>query len=183
MSILKFARHGITAKGSKQSATLPEAGIEGRSGSVRSCARLLRSEEGGPIIEFAFVLPMMMVCLTGIFTFGVAIYNALVLTQATGAGAQYLQQIRTTATDPCANTLSAIETAAPNLKPSSIGLSISIDGGTPVTASTCASQLTNLSAAQGEPVTVSTTYPCSLLVYGLKLGGCQLSAKVTEYEY
>jgi Flp pilus assembly protein TadG len=182
MSILKFARQGILLKGSKQSATLSEAGTKGRSTSVRSCARLLKSEEGGPIIEFAFVLPFMMVCLTGIFTFGAAIYNALVLTQATGAGAQYLQTDRG-ASDPCAATIGAIEAAAPNLKPSSITLSISINGGTAVTAQTCTSQSTALSNAQGEPVTVTTKYPCSMLVYGLNLGSCQLSAQSTEYEY
>jgi Flp pilus assembly protein TadG len=149
----------------------------------RGCGQLLLSESGGPLIEFAFVLPLMMACLTAIFTFGIAIYNALVLTQATGTGAQYLQTVRSTATDPCASTFTAITNAAPTLTPANITLTIQINGGTATTAKTCTSQASSLSSAQGDPVTVSTTYPCTLVVYGMNLGGCQLSAKVTEYEY
>jgi len=154
-----------------------------RSESAAKCRRLAQSEEGSPLIEFAFVLPLMMLCVTGIFAFGIAIYNVLVLTQATGAGAKYLQQIRQTTSDPCADTLTAIESAAPLLKPSSISMTLSINGGAGVTATSCASSTTALQAAQGNPVTVSTTYPCTLAIYGLNLGACQLSAKVTEYEY
>ena len=143
----------------------------------------MRGESGGPLIEFAFVLPLMMACLTAIFTFGIAIYNALVLTQATGTGAQYLQTIRSTVTDPCAQTFTAITNAAPTLTPGNITLTIQINGGTATTAKTCTGQATTLGNAMGDPVMVSTTYPCTLVIYGLNLGGCQLSAKVTEYEY
>jgi Flp pilus assembly protein TadG len=153
--------------------------IHGR-GSKR--ARALKNEDGSTLLEFAVVLPWMMVCLTGIFTFGVAIYNALVLTQATGAGAQYIQTDRGAA-DPCAATIGAIEAAAPNLRPSSITLSISINGAAAVTGQSCTGQATALSNAQGEPVTVTTKYPCSMIVYGLSLGACQLQAQATEYEY
>lgn len=150
--------------------------------SAQKCRRLARSEQGGPLIEFAFVLPLMMICLTGIFAFGVAIYNALVLTQATGSGAQYLQQIRLTTADPCADTLTAIENAAPTLRPAGISLALNING-TAASGTSCASSTATLQGAQGKPVTVSTTYPCTLAVYGLNFGACQLSAKVTEYEY
>ena len=53
-------------------------------------------------------LPLLLLVFTGIFDFGIAYYNQLTLTQAVGAGAQYLQQIRTSTTDPCADTLTAI---------------------------------------------------------------------------
>ena len=185
MSIRKCAPERLSdcMRGLANRAVKPAAIKAGGSSCRRNCARLIRSEQGGPLIEFAFVLPLMMICLTGMFTFGVAIYNALVLTQATGAGAQRLQQIRSTTADPCADTLSAIESAAPTLKPASISLSLSINGGTAVTGSSCASSTSSLQSAQGLPVTVSTTYPCTLAVYGLNLGSCQLAAKVTEYEY
>jgi Flp pilus assembly protein TadG len=171
------------SNGPSRTTIASDATVNARSKSGSRFVRLLASEDGGPLIEFAFVLPLMMICLTGIFTFGIAIYNALVLTQATGTGAQYLQTIRTTATDPCANTFSAITTAAPNLNSSNITLTLSINNGTATTAKTCTGQLTALQGASGEPVTVSTTYPCTLVVYGLNLGGCQLKANVTEYEY
>jgi Flp pilus assembly protein TadG len=158
----------------------PQAGAQTRF--RRGCGRFVRSESGGPLIEFAFVLPLMMMCLTGIFTFGVAIYNELVLQQATGAGAQFLQTDRGTS-DPCAATFSAITSAAPTLKSSNITLSISINGASAVTGSSCTGQSSTLNSAEGEPVTVTTKYPCTLVVYGMNLGGCQLSATVTEYEY
>lgn len=149
----------------------------------RKCRSLMSSEEGSPLIEFAFVLPLMMICLTGMFTFGVAIYNAINLTQATGVAAQRLQQVRGTTTDPCGDALTALEGAAPTLTPSGITLSLSINGGSATTAHSCTGQATTFNNAVGQPFTLSTTYPCTLAVYGLNLGGCSLSAQLTEYAY
>jgi Flp pilus assembly protein TadG len=124
---------------------------------------------------------MLLVLLTAIAAFGVGFNNELTLTSAVGAGAQYLQLIRTRTTDPCADTLTAMENAAPNLTPSSISLTITMDG-TTVTGSTCAGDQTDL--IQGQPVTVSATYPCALPIYGTTFStACQLSAKVSEFEY
>jgi Flp pilus assembly protein TadG len=183
MRIISFAPGRSTnSTPSGSSGIKPAALARVRRGSVRRCLELLQREDGGPLIELAmFVLPLTMMCLTAMFTFGIAIYNALLLTQATGAGAEYLQQIRTTTADPCADTLSAIESAAPTLKGASITLTLTINGGTPVTSTSCPSQTSNLLIQK--PVTVATSYPCALVIYGLNLGGCQLAAKVTEYEY
>lgn len=154
-----------------------------RSNCSRRCTRLVRSEEGSPLIEFAFVLPLMMLCLTGMFAFGVAIYNAINLTQAVGQGGLRLQQIRSTTADPCADTLTAIENAAPTLRPASITLTLTINGGSPVTGSSCSGSTSALQGAQNKPVTVNATYPCTLALYGVNLGSCQLTAQVTNYEY
>jgi Flp pilus assembly protein TadG len=133
------------------------------------------------LVEIALVLPILLAIVTAICAFGVAFNNQLTLTSAVGAGAQYLQLIRTSTTDPCASTLTAMENAAPNLTPSSISLTITMDG-TTVTGDTCAGDQSDL--VQGQPVTVSATYPCALPIYGSSFStACQLSAKVTEYEY
>jgi Flp pilus assembly protein TadG len=151
--------------------------------SIRQRVRtLLRGgEEGSALVEIALTMPMLLAVLTAICTFGVGFNNELTLTSAVGAGAQYLQLIRTTTSDPCADTLTAIENAAPNLTPSSITLSFNLNG-TQVSGNSCSGDQSYL--VEGEPVTVTAKYPCALSVYGTKFtNACQLSAKVTEYEY
>jgi Flp pilus assembly protein TadG len=136
---------------------------------------------GGTMVELALVLPVLLALLTGICAFGVAFSNQQTLTRAVGSGAQYLQQIRTTTTNPCADTLTALENAAPNLTPANITLSFSLNGNS-FTGNTCAGDQSYL--LPGQPITVTATYPCTLPIYGFKLSSaCLLSAKVTEYEY
>jgi Flp pilus assembly protein TadG len=146
------------------------------------CAALLCGEsEGSALVEIALVMGPMLAVLTAICAFAVGFNNQLTLTSAVGSGAQYLQLIRTTTTDPCKDTLTAIEGAAPSLTPSSIGLSFSLNG-TTVTSTSCPGDQSDL--AQGAPVTVTATYPCALPIYGTTFSQkCQLTAKVTEYEY
>jgi Flp pilus assembly protein TadG len=155
-------------------------GLPSRSG-VRS--RLHSGDEGNAIVEFAMVLPLMMLLTTGIFAFGFAISNQLTLTQALGTGAQYLQQIRTSTSDPCNDTFTAIKNAAPYLNASNIAVTVTMNGVTPPqTGHTCAGAQSNLTP--GVAVTVVAKYPCTLAVYSMSFtSSCQLSAQVTEYEY
>jgi hypothetical protein len=89
--------------------------------------------------------------------------------------------MRTSTTDPCATTLSAIEAAAPSLNPKVIALTVTINT-TVESGPNCTTGAALLQS--GQPVTVSATYPCSLAIYGTTFtNACQLSAKVTEYEY
>ena len=165
---------------------IPEACASAHRGAPRRAgyqrlSRFLRREEGSALVEIALILPALLALITAMCTFGVAFSNELTLTNAVGAGAQYLQLIRTSTSDPCADTLTAIEGAAPNLKASSISLSFSLNG-TTVTGNSCPGDQSYL--VQGEPITVSATYPCALAIYGTKFtNACQLSAKVSEYEY
>jgi Flp pilus assembly protein TadG len=155
-------------------------------GSLVRRVRSMRSgDQGSALVEIALVMPMLLAVITAICAFAVAFNNQLTLTSAVGSGAQYLQLIRLTTTNPCADTLTAIENAAPNLTPASINLSINFNG-TTVTSNSCAGDQSYL--VQGQSVTVSATYPCALPImpmgYGTKfVSSCQLAAKVTEYEY
>jgi Flp pilus assembly protein TadG len=140
-----------------------------------------RGEEGNAIIEIAMVLPVFLAFVTGVGSFAIALGNQLTLIQATGAGGQYLQQIRTTTTNPCADTLTAITNASPSLASANIGLTLTMNG-TKVNATSCSGDQSDL--IEGGAVTVATTYPCSLSVYGIHFANsCSLSAQVTEYEY
>jgi Flp pilus assembly protein TadG len=142
---------------------------------------LSRSEEGGALVEIALTVPVLLGVLTGIVTFGLAFSNQLTLTQAVGSAGQYLAQIRTSTTDPCADTWKALKNGAPGLTAASISMTLTMNG-TVKTGTTCSGSQTYL--VQGSPVSVYATYPCSLAIYGKSFAGsCQLTAKVTEYEY
>jgi Flp pilus assembly protein TadG len=148
-----------------------------------ACARLVSNQDGVALIEFAIAFPVLLIVLFGICRFGIALNNQLTLTQAVGTGAQYLQQIRTNTSDPCADTFAKITNAAPYLTSSSITVTVTMNGTTPSqSGNTCSGAQTNL--VQGAPVTVAATYPCNLSVYGINFApGCALHAQVTEYEY
>jgi Flp pilus assembly protein TadG len=68
-------------------------------------ALLRKGEEGSALVEIALTMPMLLMVMTAICTFAIGFNNQLTLTSAVGSGAQYLQLIRTTTTDPCQDTL------------------------------------------------------------------------------
>jgi Flp pilus assembly protein TadG len=140
-----------------------------------------RNEEGSVLVELAVALPMLMLLITGVFSFAAAYSNQLILTQAVGSAGQYLQQIRTSTTNPCQDVLTQIENSAPSLTPSSISLTLTLDGKS-VPGNSCSGDQSYM--IEGAPVTVLATYPCNLHVFSMNFGSsCQLSAQVTEYEY
>jgi len=140
-----------------------------------------RNEEGSVIAELAIALPVLMLLITGVFSFAAAYSNELTLTQAVGAGGQYLQQIRNTTSNPCKDVLTTIENSAPTLNPNNISLTLTMNG-TSVSGNSCSGDQSDL--IEGSPVTVSATYPCNLHVFSMNFGSsCQLSAQVTEFEY
>jgi Flp pilus assembly protein TadG len=154
-------------------------------------ARLLRArprpaEEGGALVEMAFVLPFLATLVLGIMSVGTTFMNYLDLTEATGSGAQYLQLIRTSTSDPCADTLTAITKAAPNLSTASGYLQLAFNfNGTKLAAGTTSCPGDQQYLSSGTPVTVTATYPANLQIYGVNFlpSGWNLSATVTEYEY
>jgi Flp pilus assembly protein TadG len=154
---------------------------QARKAAAQMVARWRREQNGSSLIEFALVMPPMLLLMTGIFSLSLVLYHQQELTQAVGAGAQYLQQIRTTTTDPCKDTFTAITSAAPTLTSGSITLTVTM-GSTAVTAKTCSGDQTDLT--QGGSITVTATYPCAITGYNYTFGSaCTLSSKVTEYEY
>lgn len=147
----------------------------------RAHVSLAHGDEGGALLEIALTMPVLLGMVTGICAFGLTFSNQLTLTQAVGSAGQYLSQIRSSTTDPCADAFTALKNAAPNLASANIAMTVVLNG-TNETGNSCSGKQTLL--VQGSPVTVYATYPCSLAVYGVKFASsCQLSAKVTEYEY
>lgn len=170
--------------------TKGETACEGFGFPGKRSYRLFHSNErGSALVEMALSLPIMMVMLTGIFSFSVAFYQKLQLAEAVSAGGRVLALERGN-NDPCADTAAAIYAAAPALSKTSMGLTITlggtntsgtITGGTGYGASCTAAGSGGASPlVAGWPAQIHATYPCSLGIYGLKLGSCSMDSYVAE---
>jgi Flp pilus assembly protein TadG len=169
----------------------PEIGLKGGSMHERLLIRLLRdAENGGALVEFALVLPFLLLVVTGITTFGLALSNYLTLTDAVSIGGRLLGVSRGQYTDPCLTAATAVQGAAPNFIPASLSFTFVLNGTsygpyagdkTPM----CSSASTTTGAAgnlvQGKDARISVTYPCKLAVFGIDYApSCMLTSQVTE---
>jgi Flp pilus assembly protein TadG len=150
----------------------------------RACRTLRTSDDGGSLVEFALVLPVLLLLVTGMFSFGIAINNYLTLTNAVGIGARFLAVDRGLSLDPCAATVAAVEGTVFGLNPASLSFTFVINGTTYPGLSCISTSLTSGAPGnmvQGTPAQVTVTYPCSLGVYGTNyVPGCTLTAQTTE---
>jgi Flp pilus assembly protein TadG len=135
------------------------------------------SEEGGALVETAVTLPLIMMIMTGIFSFSIAIYQKLQLAEAVSNGGHYLAVDRGD-TDPCKTVANAIYSAAPGLSQSSMSLTFTINGGGS-TGPTCASSASSM--VSGGTAEIQASYPCTLSVYGMNFASnCSLQTQITE---
>lgn len=155
---------------------------------MRTCSR--HGEDGSSLIEFALCLPPLLLLMTGVFAFGIAIGNYVMLTNACSAGAMQLAisrgQLASPNYDPCATAVAAVEAAAPTLTASSMKFAFVLDGNSYASNTTsCTSTSETAGAAgelvQGQAITVTVTYPCSLAVYKANnFPSCVMTAKASE---
>lgn len=141
------------------------AGISGRT-----------ADRGSALLETAIVMPVILLMMTGIFTFSVALYQKEALGHGVSTASRYMAT-RAGVTDPCADTASVLYAAAPALSPSRITLSFVFDG-VAYSGATC-SGTTHL--VSGKTAQITATYPCSLSWFGS--GGtiaCSLRESITE---
>jgi Flp pilus assembly protein TadG len=134
----------------------------------------------------ALVLPILMLVLTGIFSFGIAMANYMQLTEAVDVGGRQLAISRGSSGDICAAAVTAIENAAPSLNPARLTFTIVLNGST-VGGTTCNTSAPGADLAAAYLATprgsaqVIVTYPCNLAVYGRNLvPSCYLTAQTTE---
>jgi Flp pilus assembly protein TadG len=169
--------------------TVISSGVNIPSCSSRKWARA--DDDGGQsLIEFALAAPAMLLVLLGIFTFGIVINNYLTLTEAVNVGGRALAISRSSALDPCATTVAAVQAAAPNLNAATMSFTFKIytaaAASTTYPGTSCSSANYTTGAAgnmtQGQAAQVTVTYPCSLSVYGINYGPstCNLTAQTTE---
>ncbi len=132
---------------------------------------------GQAIVEFAFVVPLLLTLLIGSVEFGVAFNKDLQLTYATNTAAQLLSISRGQTTDPCQTTSQAVYSAAPYLTQSNLNFTIVL-GGHSFTAPSCSGGQQYLVESQSAQVKV--TYPCNLQLFGINPApNCALSAQTT----
>src|ERR1700761_7198494 len=120
-------------------------------------------EEGGALVEMALVIPILMLIVTAIFAFGIGLNNYLELTDAVSIAARQLAISRGQTTNPCAQAVTTIENAAPQLKPANLTFSFVLNG-TSYSGTSCSSTSTTTGAAgnlvQGASAQLTVSYPC-----------------------
>ncbi len=143
-----------------------------------------REEQGSSVIETAVSLPVLLLVVTGILSFGIAINNYITLTDATNVAARQLAINRGQTTDPCSLVANAVYAAAPILNKANFTFNFVLNG-TPYTGSSCSSLSTSTGAAgnlvQGGTAVVTVSYPCTLKAYGANFApNCNLTAQTAE---
>jgi Flp pilus assembly protein TadG len=144
-------------------------------------------QDGGALVEFALIAPLMMGLMGGMFSFGFAFFTYFQLTNAVDVGARTLAVSRATnadgsTPDPCVTASAAISKAAPVLNQSKITLSFSLNSvsypGLTQGSWTCTNGEANMVA--GSTAQVSATYPYSVNFFGWRPVALTLKAQSTE---
>ena len=154
---------------------------------LRCCRSLLHREEGQNMVEFAFVAPLLLLAVTGVLWFGIALNDYEVMTNAASAGARAFALVRQMGqTDPCEYTVSVIQGSASTLKTANLGISWTYtpaSTGTPTTytySSTASSICSGLTMKPGDTVQVTLTYSVNTVISGWKNNTLNLTAQTTE---
>lgn len=151
-----------------------------------------KSDEGGSLVEFALVLPMMLVLITGMYSVGMALSSYMVLTNAVADGARAFAISPAVTvnlgsgktgpiTDPCAYAIQTATQASPLIPSGSVTYTItytvaSTGTSTKYTTGTC----NNLAMTVGDTVALQASYSYNLLLYGFKPGTVNLQARSVE---
>lgn len=123
---INFGRGKLQARGAQGANDTGNARGTGRLWRVRLLGWLREGEEGNALIELAFVAPIMMLMLTGLASFAMALYSYQQLGYAVSAAAQQVGAEQGLITDPCATLDSDITTALPGWTVSKFTFSASI---------------------------------------------------------
>jgi Flp pilus assembly protein TadG len=144
----------------------------------RLCAFFRSGDEGQSLIEFALVVPIMLLLLSGIMVFAFTMYDMILLQTAASQGVQVLalsQNVPGIA-DPCTSATTTIGQAT-RLNSNLIGITF-LNGGTNGTVISAGSSCESIT--KGTELTVTLTYPCSYaLIYKFNKS-CQLTASESE---
>jgi Flp pilus assembly protein TadG len=140
----------------------------------------IRREDGQALVEFALVLPILLMIATGITSFGLVFYRYITLTDAVHAGARKLSLGRG-APDPCTDatnqTVASADTPGVDLQPSDVTIFL----GTTRLQQPQSCSGTDSYWVQGNQVTVSATIKYSLTIFGvITVKNGTLTAQATD---
>jgi Flp pilus assembly protein TadG len=130
---------------------------------------LRRKQEGQAMVEFALILPLLLVIVLGIIHFGVVLNNYVTLTDAVRAGARQAAVSRTVA-NPTQATTDRVKQSAAGLDQSQLEITV-----TPYNPN----DGTN-TWVQGGDVTVEAKYPFSVRLLGWVVMSGHLKSTTTE---
>jgi len=134
-------------------------------------------KRGQSLIEFTLVMPILLLIVTGMLSFGFALHNYLVLTNGVTTGAQLLAISRGQTTDPCATASAAVKSASLGLTAANLSFTFVING-TTYTTTSCTAAAANM--VQGASAAVGATYPCTIAVVGISFSACTLQMETVE---
>lgn len=144
---------------------------------------VVRAQQGSAIVELAMGLPILLMILTGIFWFSIALYQKLQIAEAISVGGRYIAVDRGD-TDPCATTASKIYAAAPGIAQSNLTLKFTINGVSTGASCPGSSGAPNAYMVSGANAEISASYPCTLRffnAYGSSPStACNIKAAVVE---
>lgn len=130
---------------------------------------------GTAALEFAILVPVLVLLIFGGIQFGITLNHYSTLTSATRDGAREFAVSRGNST-PMTDTVNQIYNSAPNLNHSDLTVALAVDGKACTSDQDCSAALVS-----GAPATVTVTYPCSLTVGGINFApGCSLKSETTE---
>ena len=140
--------------------------------------RRLRREEGQALVEFALVLPVLLMIVTGVTSFGLVFYKYVTLTDAVRVGARTLALQRGNS-DPCTSAANQTVASAVNVGLTNSELTFSYNGAPFYTNGSCSGS--GASWNQGDSVTVQASIPYSLSIFGLiTVHSGTLTARATD---
>jgi Flp pilus assembly protein TadG len=136
----------------------------------------LRDASGAAAVEFALIVPVLLLIMLGTFVFGIAFVNYIMVTSAADAGTLQLTVSRGDST-PYTDTVNAVYASAPNLTKANLTISLTVNGTGCSSDSTCQTALTT---ASGKAASVTVLYPCSLIIMQTNYApSCNLTATST----
>jgi uncharacterized protein (UPF0333 family) len=136
-------------------------------------------ERGQAVIEFAIILPVLVLIIGGIVKFGILYNHYVTLTDAVRAGSRQLALGRGLPA-PCGPAVTrTINAAKPALTLTDANIKVTL-----LNPDACETPLrtgTNGSMVQGDEAKIEASYPCDLKIFGINfLPGCTLHASASE---
>jgi Flp pilus assembly protein TadG len=130
-----------------------------------SRAMRLRSEEGGSLVEFAIVLPLLLTVLTGSASFAMGFYSLQQLGNSTAGAVQVAAAQSGTIADPCAQAVESITASLPGWTAGNLTYTLVITDASgaahtygPTTGSSFSCAPPQADQVPDEPVTLTVSY-------------------------
>jgi Flp pilus assembly protein TadG len=141
------------------------------------------------IVEFALLVPILLLILLGLVEFGLVLNQDILLWNGVSAAAMQFAISGGASSTPATTAVAAITDAAAVLTAKNISITLTVGSNSACFSGTASSSTaagdtacsTQLSANTGNPAKVAATYPCTLTVLQYDFfPDCKLSAQVTE---